>query len=143
MNPLMILKGLKTFLILGVIAAGLMMANSWMEDQRNLRDTLITTSAEKISAQARSQELENANLVLASNLTMVLESRAASRVAVEALNQTFAEAEVQAQKERAVLENASRLQRLANERADTIIRLSNAATQEVFDELENLFNDTG
>jgi len=142
MNLFAILKSAKVFLILGVISAGLMMANSFMKDQRNLRDTLITTSAEKISAQARSQAMENANVVLGAALTKSLESQAASRIAVEDLNQTFAAAELEAQRQIKVLEDGDRLQRLADEKADTIMRLSNAATKERFDELATLFNDS-
>ena len=141
--PTAIVSALKWGAVLSVMTLALVTYRQTQQDARNLRDTLITTSAEKITAQARSQELKNANVVLQSALEITREAADTSRIAVEALNKQFAEARIDSQTQTDVLEDVSRLQLLANKKTDRIMKLSNQATRARFDELENLFNDTG
>jgi hypothetical protein len=130
----------KFAIVAALVTFALVMFNKQQTDARNVRDTLLTTSAEKVSAQARSQELENSNVVLQSALEMMEESAAEYRIAVEELVESNAEARIEADARKQVFEDHD-LQTIANKRMQTIERLSNAATKERFDELESLFND--
>jgi len=139
LGPSAIVSAVKWAAVVGVVTLALVIYQQNQKDARNMRDSLITVNAEKISQQARAQELENANVVLESALQISLESHAASAKAVEELNEQFAEARIESTEQQAVFDDHD-LQNLANHRPETIERLSNRATKERFDELEDLFN---
>ena len=69
------LFGLAKFAVVaGIISAALVMAGNFMADQREIRDSLIEANAEKVSQQAKAQELANANVQLQSALDVQKES---------------------------------------------------------------------
>lgn len=134
-----IISGVKWAAIIGVVSFALVIYQQNQVDARNMRDSLITVNAEKISNQARAQELENANVVLQSALEITKESAKNARIAIELANYHLAEARIDAQKQRKVFDEHN-LSKLANAKPGLIERLSNRATKERFDELEDLFN---
>lgn len=140
MNPLMILKGAKVFLILGVITFGLTMVNGFMKDQRNLRDSVITVNAEKVSAQAHAQTLATANAQLKKIAETEKRFRKETQAALFQLNETFTEIRLEQHRQTEVLQG-DRLSTLANSRKQNLIeRLSNKATRARFDEVEEIFD---
>jgi len=140
MNPLTILKGAKVFLIVGVLSFGLMTVRDFMKDQRNLRDSIITVNAEKVSAQARAQTLETANAQLEKIAAVNEKFRADTQIALENLNETFTGIRLEQINQTQVLEG-NRLNTLANSRKqDLIEKQSNRATRARFDEVEAVFD---
>jgi len=140
MSLLTILKGAKVFLIVGVLSLGLMTVRDFMKDQRNLRDSIITVNAEKVSAQARAQTLETANAQLEKKAEINLRFREATKIALENLNETFTGIRLEQAHQSQVLEG-NRLSTLANSRKQNLIeRLSNKATRARFDEVEKVFD---
>ncbi len=135
-----IISGVKWAAVLAVITLVVVTYRQQVADARNMRDSLITVNAEKISEQARAQELENANVILQSVLTISLESAEESRIAVEALNEHFAEFRIESDAQKNVFDEHN-LQNLANKKRGLIEKLSNKATKERFNELESLFNE--
>ena len=134
------LKGAKVFLILGVITFGLIMVSNFMKDQRSLRNKVITVSAEKVSAQARVQELANANEQLEAKANIEVVFREETRLALYELNETFTQIRLEQESQKQVLEGGQ-LNRLANSRKQNLIeRLSNKATRARFDEVEAIFD---
>lgn len=128
------------FLILGVISYGLLTANSFMKDQRNLRDAAITANAEKVSAQARAQTLVNANVQLEAIVETERRFRAETEEALNELNDIFTETRREQSQQTQALERY-RLSPLAtSEEQDRIERLSNLAMAARFREVENIFN---
>ena len=140
MNPLMILKGAKVFVIAGVVLYGLMMGDSFLKDQREVRNNLITVNAEKVSAEARAQTLANANAQLEEQRRVEEEFRKETVAALGQLNATFTEIRREQQSQKIVLEG-DRLNRLGSGRKqDRIEALSNAATRDRFDSVEEIFD---
>ncbi len=128
------------FLILGVITFGLIMVNNFMKDQRLLRATVITVNAEKVSAQARVQELVNAKVQLEAVIEVENRFREETRRELEELNETFTQIRLQQESQKQVLEG-DQLNRLANSRKQNLIeRLSNKATRARFNEVEAIFD---
>lgn len=140
MNPLMILKGAKVFLILGVITFGLTMVNGFMKDQRNMRDSVIAVNAEKISAQAHAQTLAIANAQLILRAKIEKSFREETQASLNKLNETFTAIRLEQHKQTEVLQG-DRLSTLANSRKQNLIeRLSNKATRARFDAVEEIFD---
>ena len=140
MNPMSILKGAKVFLILGVISYGLITVNSFMKDQRALRDSVITVNAEKVSAQAQAQELANANVLLEAKAEIEARFRADTQRELEELNETFTQIRLEQSTQTQILEG-TRLQNAMDKRHTLVVRLANRATRKRFDEVEGIFND--
>jgi hypothetical protein len=141
LNASAITSAVKWAAVLGVITLALITYRQSQADARNLRDALITESAAKISAQARSQELSNANIQLQSALEITSESVRISNEAITELKVQNAAAQKVAAEQKAVLNDIGRLQSVANKRTTLIEKMSNRATKERFDELELLFNE--
>ncbi len=139
LNPVSILKGVKVFLILGVISFGLIMVNSFLKDQREVRNSLITANAEKVSAQARAEVFAHANLQLEARIDTQDKLAAATQDSLENLNEDFTAIRIEQARQTVVLEG-DRLSRLIDKKQELIKRLSNKATRARFDEVESIFD---
>jgi len=126
--------------VLAVMTLALVTYRQMKEDERNMRDTLIQTNAEKISAQARSQELTNANVALEAALKITHESQRIADAAILELKRKNEIAQEEADHQRQVLADVSQLQLVATGRTKLLEKMVNRATKARFDELEGLFN---
>lgn len=140
MNVSAILNVVKVVGVAVVLTLVLMQMKSCQKEQAQLRQDLIDANADRVSLQARSQELENANNQLESALQITRESVAASNAAIESLNREREIAQEEAANQRKVLNDVERLQSIANRRTSLLERMVNRATKERFDELEEVFN---
>lgn len=140
MNPLMILKGSKIFVIVAVVAYGLSVMKGCEENRVLERDAAIAANAEKVSAQANATALATANAQL--------------EIVTEAYNKSMAEAaeaQRQAAKDMSAIQKAQaeqkamlegdQLQRAVRGKRELVERLSNKATRERFREVETIFNE--
>jgi len=139
LNPMSILKAAKPYLILGVISFGLIMVSVYLKDQRELRNSLITANAEKVSAQARAEVYAHANIQLEARIDMQEELAVARQESLENLNETFTAIRLEQAQQTEVLEG-DRLSRLIGKKQELIERLSNKATRARFDEVESIFD---
>lgn len=141
-SPAQWLGGLKWAAILAIVSFGMKIGNDFLTDARNQRNALIEANAEKVSAQARNQELSNANTLLEDAIRITQESVRASSEAITELKKQNAEAQAAAAAQKSVLTDVERLQTLANARTSLIEKMVNRATKERFDELEAIFNES-
>ena len=139
LNPTSILKGVKAFLILGVISFGLLMVNSFLKDQREVRNSLITVNAEKVSAQARAEVFAHANLQLEAVIETNDRLTAETQESLKDLNETFTAIRLEQAQQTEVLEG-DRLSRLIDKKQELIELRSNKATRARFDEVETVFD---
>ena len=139
MNPLMIVKGLKMFAILGVLMYGLTMVNDFRKDQQAKTDALITANADAVSAKARTQVLATANAQLEAVSKTQAEALRLSAIAMARSAEQFKEISVAQEEQTRVLEG-NRLADAIRGRRDLVELLSNKATRERFDEVENIYN---
>lgn len=141
MNVTVAIKLAKFAAVIGLVTLALITYRQMEADKQNLRDAVITANAEKVTVQARAQELENANRQLEVALSITEQSIAASNAAIIDLNRAREIAQEEADRQRDVLEDANRLQLIANRRTSLLERMVNRATKERFNELESLFNE--
>lgn len=139
MNPLMILKGAKVFVIVALLAYGVSFLKGCEETRIAERDAAIAANAEKVSAQANAAALAVANqqleAITESYRKSVEEYAAAQRQAAESI------AVIQtAQAEQKAMLEGDRLQKAIRGKRELVEKLSNKATKERFDEVENIFN---
>ncbi len=141
MNPLMILKGAKVFVIVAVMAFGLTVLKTCEKNRVAERDAAITANAEKVSAQANAANLDIANQqlqVIAEAQANALEAAAAARVKIDTEFQEIR----QVQNEQKSLLEGNRLNNAVAGRRELIESLANKATRERFDEVEAIFDGT-
>lgn len=140
LNPLSVLKYVKLAAVIGVVSYGLIMVNSFLKDQRELRDAVIVSNAEKVSAQARAETFAHANQQLEAIIETEKRFRVEQEKALVEINENFAEIKVEQERQSQVLEG-DRLSRLAGSRKkNLIVRLSNKATAERFRSVEAIFD---
>ncbi len=141
LNPLAILKGAKIFLIIGVLAFGLMVLNTCEKNRVAERDAAITANAEKVSAQANAAALATANAQLeaiARATAAALEAAAKARVEIDT---RFVEIQKTQNEQKSLLES-NRLNALVKRKRSLILLRVNKATRERFDEVEEIFDGT-
>ena len=141
MNPLMILKGAKVFLIIGAVVFLTATLKTCENNRVAERDAAITANAEKVSAQANAAALATANAQLeaiAKATAAALEAAAEARVEIDA---RFVAIQKTQQEQKSLLEN-NRLNVLLRDKRGLILRLANKATRERFDEVEAIFDGT-
>jgi len=142
MNPLLILKGAKVFLIIGVAIATLSFLNKCEDTRVAERDAAITANAEKVSAQAHAAALKISNdqmLAMAEATAASLQAAAEARAVIDT---QFAEIQ-NTQQEQKVLLEGNKLNRVVSGRGrERVERLANRATRERFDEVETIFDGT-
>jgi hypothetical protein len=139
MNPLMILKGAKVFLIAGVVLYGLTMVNDYRKDQQNKTDALITANATAVSAEARAQTLVIANAQLEAITSAQSEAIKRSSIAMEESASRFKKIQETQEKQSRLLEGTRLNEAIRNKRG-LIVRFSNKATRDRFDEVQDIFN---
>lgn len=138
-NPMMILKGSKFFIIAALVAYGLWFVNDYRKDQQAERDALITANAERVSAEARAQTINIANQQLRAVNKAQTEALLAAAKAQEEMAVQFSEIQKTQQEQKALLEG-DRLQKAVRGKRELVERLSNRATRERFDEVEDIFD---
>lgn len=138
-NPMMILKGSKFFIIAALVAYGLWFVNDYRKDQQAERDALITANAERVSAEARAQTIDIANQQLRAVNKAQTEALLAAAKAQEEMAVQFSEIQKTQQEQKALLEG-DRLQKAVRGKRELVERLSNRATRERFDEVEDIFD---
>lgn len=140
-NPMMILKGSKFFIIAALVAYGLWFINDYRKDQQEQRDALITANATAVSAEARAQAIATANAQLEAVSRAQTEALLAAAVAQEEMAKEFAEIKKTQIEQKALLEG-DRLQNAVRGKRELVERLANRATRERFDEVEAIFDGT-
>jgi hypothetical protein len=136
---MMILKGSKFFIIAALVAYGLWFVNDYRKDQQAERDALITANAERVSAEARAQTINIANQQLRAVNKAQTEALLAAAKAQEEMAVQFSEIQKTQQEQKALLEG-DRLQKAVRGKRELVERLSNRATRERFDEVEDIFD---
>lgn len=139
MNPMMILKGAKWFAIAGLAAFVLYQFNAFVKSERAETDALITANATAVSAQARAQALATANAQLEAVNRAQTDALLKAAEAQEELRQEFAEMRKTQLEQKELLEG-DRLNRAVRGKREWVERLSNRATRERFDEVEEIFD---
>lgn len=140
-SPMAILKGSKFFIIAGLAAFALLAINDYRKDQQAERDALIELNAEKVSAEARAQTLDMANTQLRAVNDAQTKALAAMAKAQADLEKKFVEIQKTQAEQKALLEG-DRLNRAVRGKRELVERLSNRATKERFDEVEEIFDGT-
>ena len=141
MNPLMILKGAKVFVIVAVLAYGLTVLKGCEANRVAERDAAIAANAEKVSAQANAAALATANAqleALAHATASALQAAAEARIKTDS---EFIEIRKAQQEQKALLEG-NKLNRAVGGKRELVERLANRATRERFDEVEGIFDGT-
>lgn len=141
MNPLMILKGAKVFIIAGVILYGLMMVNNFRKDEQAETDALLTANAERVSALAHAQTLATANAQLEAITNAQAESIKQSAAAMAKSAEHFEAIERNQEEQKRLLEG-KRLNNAVRGKRELVERLANRATKERFREVEQIFDGT-
>lgn len=137
----MILKASKFFVIAGVLGYGLYIVNDFRLDQQAKTDALITANATAVSAEARAQTLTTANAQLEAISKAQTEALRQAAAAMEESAERFREIEQNQQEQKALLEG-NRLNEAIRGKRELVERLSNRATRERFDEVEQIFDGT-
>ena len=141
MNPLMILKGAKIFVIVAVLGYGLTVLKGCEDNRVAERDATIVANANKVSAQANAATLAIAN----AQLEALTEQRdEAQRQAEQAQRESAVRVrEVRKlQGEQKALLEGNKLNEAVRNNRERIERLANKATRERFDEVEAIFDGT-
>jgi len=141
MNPLMILKGAKVFVIVAVLAYSLSVLKGCEANRVAERDATIVANADKVSAQANAANLAIAN----QQLEAITEQRDRAQKQVEEA-QLMSNARVREikklQAEQKSLLEGNRLNEAVRDNRERIEVLANKATRERFDEVEAIFDGT-
>jgi hypothetical protein len=141
MNPLMILKGAKVFVIAGVIMYGLTMVNDFRKDEQAETDALLTANVKMVSALAHAQTLATANAQLEAVNNAQAESIKQSAIAMAESAQHFETIERNQKEQKSLLEG-NRLNNAVRGKRELVERLANRATKERFREVEQIFDGT-
>lgn len=139
MNPMMILKGAKLFAIIGVVAFALYQINDFRKQEQAETDALITANATAVSAEAKAQVLATANAQLREISKAQTEALRLAAEAQAAMQSEFAEIKKTQLEQKALLEG-DRLANAVRGKRELVERLSNRATRERFDEVEEIFD---
>ena len=139
LNPLLLLKGAKVFMIGGIVAAGLLTLNKCENNRVLERDAAISANAEKVSAQANAAALATANQQLEAITKAYNESVKEMKAATARTEEQFVQIQIAQNEQKAVLE-VKRLESSVKRKRGLIKIRMNKATQERFDEIESIFN---
>lgn len=139
MNPLMILKGAKVFVIVAVLAYGLSVMKGCEENRVAERDATIVANADKVSAQANAANLATANRQLEAITKQRDDARRQADLAMEAAQERVREVKKLQAEQKALLEGNKLNDAVRNNR-ELVERLANKATRERFDEVEAIFD---
>ena len=139
MNPVLIMKSVKLFAILGIVTFILMQVNDFRKDQQAKTDALITANATAVSAKARAQTLAAANAQLEAISAAQAEAMRLSAIAMEESAERFREIEKNQAEQKALLEG-NRLNKAIRGKRQLVENLANKATRERFDEVEQIFD---
>lgn len=126
-------------MIAGVVAFGLYIANDFRKDQQAKTDALITANATAVSAEARAQTLRTANAQLEAISKAQTEALRLAQEAMRESAERFQEIERNQREQTALLEG-NRLNEAVRGKRELVERLSNRATRERFDEVEEIFD---
>jgi hypothetical protein len=139
MNPLMILKGMKVFVIAGVLLYGLTMVNDYRKDQQAKTDALITANAKAVSAEARAQTIAIANAQLEAITEAQSQALIAASEARSQIDEQFKQIQKTQNEQKSLLES-NRLNEAVKGKRTLIVLRANRATKERFDEVESIFD---
>ena len=139
MNPLMILKGAKWFAIAGLVAFALYQLNDYRKTEQAETDALITANATAVSAEAKAQALATANAQLEAVNRTTTEALLKAVEKQEELREEFNKFRKTQLEQKELLEG-DRLNRAIRGKREWVERLSNRATRERFDEVEEIFD---
>jgi hypothetical protein len=141
MNPLMILKGAKVFVIVAVLAYSLSILKSCEENRVAERDAAIVANAEKVSAQANAANLAIANQQLEAITRQRDEAQRQAEQAQRESAERVREVNKLRAEQKALLEGNKLNEAVRNNR-ELVERMANRATRERFDEVEAIFDGT-
>ncbi len=139
MNPLMILKGAKIFVIVAVLTYGLTVLKGCEANRVAERDAAIAANAEKVSAQANAASLAVANQQLGIIAKAQAKALAESAAARERIDNQFKDIQKTQQEQKSLLEG-NRLNAAVKGKRTLIILRANKATRGRFDEVEQIFD---
>ena len=141
MNPLMILKGAKVFVIVAVVAYSLSVLKGCEANRVAERDATIVANAEKVSAQANAANLAIAN----QQLEAITKQRNEAQALAEDAQRLSAARVLEVKKlqaEQKELLEGNRLNEAVRNKRELVERMANRATRERFDEVEAIFDGT-
>lgn len=138
-DPFTMLKMAKPIGILVLAGFILYMVNDYRKAEQAEADALITANAAAVSAKARAQTLATANAQLEATLQAQNESINAMVEANRRISEQYNEIRATQLEQKALLEG-DRLQKAVRGKRELVERLSNKATRERFDEVEDIFN---
>ena len=141
MNPLMILKGAKIFVIVAVVAYTLSIVKGCEQNRVLERDAAIVANANKVSAQANAANLAIANAQLEAITRQRDKSQADAARAQEIATEEFAIIAEEHAVQIGMLEG-NQLNRAVRGKRELVEKLANDATRERFDEVEAIFDGT-
>ena len=141
MNPLMILKGAKVFVIVAVVAYSLSVMKGCEENRVAERDATIVANANKVSAQANAATLAVANAQLESIIEQRDQAQRDADVAMEVATTHVREIK-KLQAEQKTLLEGNRLNEAVRGKRSLIVIRANKATRERFDDVEDIFDGT-
>jgi hypothetical protein len=135
----MILKGMKVFVIAGVLLYGLTMVNDYRKDQQAKTDALITANAKAVSAEARAQTIAIANAQLEAITEAQSQALIAASEARSQIDEQFKQIQKTQNEQKSLLES-NRLNEAVKGKRTLIVLRANRATKERFDEVESIFD---
>lgn len=141
MNPLMILKGAKIFVIVALLGFTLSYLKTCEENRVAERDATIVANADKVSAQANAANLAIANAQLEAITKQRDQAQRDADAAMAAATERVREIKKLQAEQKSLLEG-NRLNNLVRDNRERIEVLANKATRERFDEVEAIFDGT-
>ena len=141
MNPLMILKGAKIFVIVAVVAYTLSIVKGCEQNRVLERDAAIVANANKVSAQANAANLAIANAQLEAITKQRDKAQEDAARAQEIATEEFALIAKKHAAQIGTLES-NQLNRAVRGKRELVQKLANDATRERFDEVEAIFDGT-
>lgn len=141
MNPLMILKGAKIFVIVAAMTYGLTVLKSCEANRVAERDATIVANANKVSAQANAATLAIANAQLEAITKQRDKAQAQAEEAQRLSTARVLEVKKLQAEQKALLEG-NRLNEAVRNNRELVERMANRATRERFNEVENIFDGT-